>query len=130
MKNLFLLTMFSLILVSCDRPDKPNNQQPMKKDHDSTGVNVRHRDSMNKTLFDQSESKTDKMITQKIQQAIMSDDSLSTNAKNIQIITNEGVVTLHGPVASSQEKDVIAEKIKGIQGIVRIDNQLDIANNY
>ena len=129
MRNLFLLTMLSLTLIACDRQDKPNNPPPSGHDHDNTGKNIRDRDSMTKTPLDQSESEADRTITQKIRQAIMSDASLSTNAKNIKIITIKGVVTLRGPVASSQEKDAIARKANDIQGIVKVDNQLEVTRN-
>lgn len=135
MKNFSLtmlsLTIFSLTLISCDRHDKPNNPPPSGPDYDNTEKNVRDRDSLTKTPFDQSESETDRTITQKIRQAIMADDSLSTNAKNIKIITIKGVVKLRGPVASPQEKDAIAKKVHDVQGIVKVDNQLEVTrNNY
>ncbi|MBA2727235.1 MAG: BON domain-containing protein [Parachlamydiaceae bacterium] len=125
MQKLFLMTMLSLTLIACDSQDKPKNTPQSGEDYDNTGKNIRDRDSMVKTPLDQSESEADRTITQKIRQALMSDDSLSTNAKNIKIITINGVVTLRGPVANPQEKEVIARKVNGVQGIVRVDNQLE-----
>ena len=129
MKNFFLMTMFSLTLIACDRQDKPTNPPPSEQDSDNTGKNIRDRDSMTKTPLDQSESEADRKITQKIRQAIMSDSALSTNAKNIKIITINGVVTLRGPVSSSLEKDVIVKKVNDVQGIVKVDNQLEVTRN-
>lgn len=131
MKVLFLMAMLSLTLTACDRQDKPNNPPPSGQDYDNTGKNVRDRDSMTKTPLDQSENEADRTITQKIRQSIMADGSLSTNAKNIKIITIQGVVTLRGPVASSEEKGAILEKVKNIRGIVKVDNQLEVTrSNY
>jgi hyperosmotically inducible protein len=139
MKKIFSMMVLSLALIACDRQDKPNNpstdghnyNSEHNYNNDNTGKNVRDRDSITKTPLDQSESEADRTITQKIRQAIMSDSALSTNAKNIKIITINGVVTLRGPVASSQEKDAIARKINGIQGIVKVENQLEVArSNY
>lgn len=93
---------------------------------DNTRVNVRDRDSSALTPFDQSESKADLNVTQKIRQAIMADSTLSTNAKNIKIITINGVVTLRGPVANTREKDNIANKVSSVNGVKRVDNQLEI----
>lgn len=132
MKNFLLMTTLSLTLVACERQDKPNNNPPVSEkdyDYDNTEHNVRDRDSNAKTPFDQSESSADLTITQKIRQAIMSDSSLSTNAKNIKIITNKGVVTLRGPVSSSNEKDAIAKKVKDVQGIVKVNNELEVTRN-
>lgn len=128
--------MLSLTLMGCDRHDTPNhphNPNPPlgEVDFDNTRNNVRDRDAMAKTPFDQLENETDRTITQKIRQAIMADGALSMNAKNIKIITINGVVTLRGPVASSQEKDMIARKVKAVQGITQVDNQLEVTrNNY
>lgn len=132
MKRCLLLIILSLTLISCDRPNNPANpSQRSEQDYDNTGKNIRDREPMAKTPLDQSESETDRRITQKIRQAIMSDKAFSTNAKNIKIITIKGVVTLRGPVASSQEKDAIASKANDVQGIERVDNQLEVTrSNY
>ena len=121
--------MLSLTMIACDRQDKPTNPPQSAVDNDNTGKNVRDRDSVTKTPLDQSESEADRALTQKIRQSIVSDSALSTNAKNIKIVTINGVVTLRGPVASSQEKDAIAKKVSDIQGIVKVDNQLEITRN-
>ncbi|MBA3815712.1 MAG: BON domain-containing protein [Parachlamydiaceae bacterium] len=130
MKKIFLVTMLSLTLMACDRHEKPINTDPVGQDYDNTGVNVRDRDSMTKTPLDQSESESDRTITQRIRKAIMADGSLSTNAKNIKIITNKGVVTLRGPVASVEEKDAVARKLENIQGIGRVENQIEVTQRH
>jgi hyperosmotically inducible protein len=129
MVKILLLTVFSLILIACNRNDRPNTLSQTELDSDNTGINIRDRDSMAKTPFDQSESEADRTITQKIRQALMADNSLSTNAKNIKIITNDGVVTLRGPVANARENDAILRKINAIRGIERVDNQLETAGS-
>jgi osmotically-inducible protein OsmY len=133
MKKILLMTMLSLTLIACDRQDRPNHPSPSEQDYnnDNTGKNIRDRNSVTKTPLDQSESQEDRRITQKIRQAIISDSALSTNAKNIKIVTIKGVVTLRGPVAGSQEKDAIARKANDVQGIVKVDNQLEVTrSNY
>jgi hyperosmotically inducible periplasmic protein len=129
MKKIVLMTILSLTLVACDRDDKPNNPPANGQDYDNTGRNVRDRDSRAITPFDQSESSADRTITQNIRQAIMDDGALSTNAKNIKIITIKGVVTLRGPVDSAQEKNAILRKVNNVQGIVSVDNQLEITRS-
>jgi osmotically-inducible protein OsmY len=56
----------------------------------------------------------------------VADDSLSMIAKNIKIITIDGVVTLRGPVQNPREKEIIEAKAQQIAGIDRIDNQLEV----
>jgi osmotically-inducible protein OsmY len=48
-------------------------------------------------------------------------------AKNVKIITNEGVVTLRGPVKTSEEKAQIAAIAQRVAGVKRVDNQLELA---
>lgn len=129
MTKFLLMSMLALTFFSCDRQTRPNAVATGDYDSDNTGRNVRDRDYDTKTSFDQSESTADRTITQRIRQALIADDSLSTNAKNIKIITINGVVTLRGPVASFQEKDAIAQKINNIDGIAKLDNQLEITRN-
>lgn len=103
------------------------NRYDTRMDMDNTGMNARGT----MTPSDQSESQMDRTITQQIRRTIMADDSLSMNAKNIKIITINGVVTLRGPVANSQEKDNIARKVQNLPGVTRVDNQLEITrSNY
>jgi hyperosmotically inducible periplasmic protein len=93
---------------------------------DNTGRNVRDRGGVTLTPGDQSESEADRTLTQEIRKAVVDDDSLSTLAKNIKIITVDGVVTLRGPVQSPQEKKTIETKVQQIAGIAKIDNQLEV----
>jgi hyperosmotically inducible periplasmic protein len=94
---------------------------------DDTGRNNRDSDGATLTADRQSNSKADVEITRQIRRAIVKDDSLSTDAHNVKIITSGGVVTLRGPVASSEEKMAVAKKVEKINGVRRVDNQLEIA---
>jgi osmotically-inducible protein OsmY len=96
---------------------------------DNTGTNVRDRDDQTLTPFDQSESEVDRSLTQRIRQAVVADDALSTNAKNVKIITVNGRVTLRGPVKSEQEKAAIAAKAQQIAGADNVENQLEITGD-
>ena len=90
--------------------------------------NERDRNNATKTPGDQSESEADRTISQNIRKAVTADDSLSTNGKNVKIITVDGVVTLRGPVKSEAEKTNIESKAKQIAGVKNVENQLEIAN--
>jgi hyperosmotically inducible periplasmic protein len=94
---------------------------------DDTGRNSRDSDGATLTADRQSNSKADVEITRQIRRAIVKDDSLSTDAHNVKIITSGGVVTLRGPVASSEEKMAVAKKAEKINGVSKVDNQLEIA---
>ena len=93
---------------------------------DNTGRNVRDRGGATLTPGDQSENEADRTLTQQIRRAVVDDDSLSTTAKNIKIITVDGVVTLRGPVQNPREKEIIEAKAQQIAGADKIDNQLEV----
>jgi osmotically-inducible protein OsmY len=93
---------------------------------DNTGRNVRDRGGDTLTPGNQSENKADRTLTQQIRKALMADKSLSTNAKNIKIITTNGVVTLRGPVNTPQEKATIEAKAQSIAGANNVDDQLEV----
>jgi osmotically-inducible protein OsmY len=126
---LFSLTLFALggfvgTAIPTERTADPSAQTAP----DNTGRNVRDRSGATLTPGDQSESETDRTLTQQIRQAVVADDSLSMLAKNIKIITIDGIVTLRGPVQSPLERERIEAKAQQIAGIDRIDNQLEVKN--
>jgi hyperosmotically inducible protein len=93
---------------------------------DNTKVNERDRNDGTLTAMDQGNGEQDVKITQQIRQAVMDDDSLSFNAKNVKIITIDGKVTLRGPVANSKERTTIGAAAKKVAGGARVDNQLEV----
>jgi hyperosmotically inducible protein len=116
-RQFFILSSICLLLTACEQ-----NRT------DNTARNARDRGAT-VTPGDQSENDADRSITQKVRQAIMEDDSLSTNAKNVKIMTTNGVVTLRGIVNSEREKNVIGQKAKAVSGVRNVDNQLEIARD-
>jgi hyperosmotically inducible periplasmic protein len=93
---------------------------------DNTKRNSSEQNKDTETSEKQSNSKDDLALTQKVRQAIMKDDSLSMNAKNVKIIAQDGKITLKGPVDSQQEKDTIGSQAGGIAGKDKVDNQLEV----
>jgi hyperosmotically inducible periplasmic protein len=118
-KRVFLSMMVSIVLIACERQDQQGS--PSSTDQEETG-------SASNTTG-QPESDSDRAVTQKIRKMLMSDDSLSTNGKNVKVTTAEGVVTLSGPVDSAKEKEDIARKINNIQGVRKVDNQLQVTGS-
>jgi len=78
------------------------------------------------TPFDQGEDATDVRITADIRRSIMTDKGMSMDAQNVKIITNNGVTTLRGQVDSDAEKQAIEAKAKAVNGVVRVDDQLEV----
>ena len=94
---------------------------------DNTGKNVRDRSDAAVTPTDQAENEADRTLTHRIRQAVVDDDSLSTNAKNVKIISQSGAVTLRGPVKNEEERKKIVSKAQQIAGEKNVHNQLKIA---
>lgn len=92
---------------------------------DNTEINIRDRNDQTLTPLDQSNTKTDISITQAIRQSIMKQD-FSSDAKNIKIITQNGEVTLRGPVNNSAEAEKITALAKAVPGIKSLHNQLEV----
>ena len=96
-------------------------------DPDNTGVNVRDRDGKTLTAGDQAKgSRSDVEITREIRQQIVKDDSFSSSAKNVKIITKNGMVALRGPVASADESSKIASIAKNCAGVKNVNNSLEV----
>ena len=123
------MLLFAAVLAGCSK-DRSEDKQVSQTavEPDNSGRNVRDRDNQTKTSGDQAENEADRTISQNIRAAITADDSLSTNGKNVKIITSDGTVTLRGPVKSDQEKAQIEAKAKQIAGVKKVDNQLEIAS--
>jgi hyperosmotically inducible protein len=69
---------------------------------------------------------SDRAITQKIRAEIMKDKSLSTYAHNVKIITQDGKVTLKGPVRTGDEKSAIEAKANAIAGDGNVTSQIEV----
>jgi osmotically-inducible protein OsmY len=63
---------------------------------------------------------------QKIRKAVMDEKSLSTYAHNVKIISQDGKVTLKGPVRSAEEKETIAQKAVEVAGAGNVTNDLTV----
>lgn len=123
----FFLTLFALGgFAGMANPGEGATASSAQTAPDNTGRNVRDRGDVTLTPGDQSESAADRTVTQQLRKAVVADDSLSTMAKNVKIITIDGVVTLRGPVQNPREKEIIEAKAQQIPGIHKIDNQLEI----
>jgi osmotically-inducible protein OsmY len=83
---------------------------------DNTKMNERDRNQAATTADQQSNEKTDRDITQQVRKALINDKSLSSYAHNVKIVTQNGVVTLKGPVRSDEEKNAIEAKAAEVSG--------------
>jgi hyperosmotically inducible periplasmic protein len=102
---------------------EPNGKAPAA---DNTKVNERDREKNEPTADQQKANRSDQDITQQIRQSIMKDESLSTYAHNVKVISQDGMVILKGPVRSEDEKSAIEAKAVEVVGKDKVTNQLEV----
>jgi len=96
---------------------------------DNTAINQRDQNANEATADRQKENRSERDITQRIRKGIMLDKSLSTYAHNVKIVTQNGQVTLKGPVRSEDEKRAVEAKAAEVVGENKVTSQLDIKPN-
>lgn len=104
---------------------RPSDSVPVQ-DRDNTVINERDRQDNAKTPIDQNENQRDIDITAKIRKRVV-DTKMSTDAHNVKIITQDGKVTLRGPVASPDEKANIEKIAREVAGDDNVVSQLEVA---
>ena len=103
--------------------DSSAQQQPAP---DNTKTNQRDRNKAEPTADQQKENQPDREIARKIRRSIVEDKTLSTYAHNVKIITQDGMVTLKGPVRSDEEKTAVEAKAAEIAGADKVTSQLEV----
>lgn len=94
---------------------------------DNTAVNKRDRSPGAATADQQKMNATDRNLAAKIRRSIMADKSLSTYAHNVKIISQDGTVTIKGPVRSDDEAKSIVSKAVGVTNSAdKVVNQMTV----
>jgi len=94
---------------------------------DNTAVNKRDQNPGEATADQQKMNPADRALTAKIRKAVMADKSLSTYAHNVKIISQDGIVTLKGPVRSADEvKSIMAKATEGTGSSDKVVNQMSV----
>jgi osmotically-inducible protein OsmY len=93
---------------------------------DNTKVNKRDRSKTAPTADQAKNAVNDRDIMQKIRKSVMDDKSLSTYAHNVKIISQNGKVTLKGPVRSEEEKNTIEKAATDVAGAGNVTDQITI----
>jgi len=94
---------------------------------DNTAVNKRDRNPDEAAADQQKMNKADRALTARIREALMADKNLSTYAHNVKIISQDGTVTLKGPVRSDDEvKSIMAKAIEGTGSADKVINQMSV----
>lgn len=126
MKTRTALTAFFVVflLAACSRSE--NKSETSTSPSDNRSATAPATTAPGTTASDQPENEADRKIVQEIRQAVTNDDSLSTSAKNVTIVSQNGNVTLRGNVKDSTEKEKVAAKAQQVAGVAKVDNQLTV----
>jgi osmotically-inducible protein OsmY len=93
---------------------------------DNTKTNKRDRSPGAVTADQQKMNSADRELSKKIRQAIIADKSLSTYAHNVKIVSQDGIVTLKGPVHSDAEKTTIEAKAAEVAGADKVKSEISV----
>jgi hyperosmotically inducible periplasmic protein len=94
---------------------------------DNTAVNKRDQNPGEATADQQKMNAADRALTAKVRKAVIADKSLSTYAHNVKIISQDGTVTLKGPVRSDDEvKSIIAKATEVAGSPDKVVNQMSV----
>ncbi|XZE19720.1 BON domain-containing protein [Pirellulaceae bacterium SH449] len=122
MKYTSILLVFGMAVTGCE------NVMQTPPNSDNSAVNQRDRSSSAKTPLDQNENQKDIDITANIRKQVVA-TKMSINAQNVKIMTQNGQVTLRGPVATLDEKAQIETIARKIAGETKVDSQLEVAKS-
>jgi len=120
-----LIVMAFMVAGSMTRSQAQNTEQ-QGTSPDNTKMNAQDRDKASPTADQQKDNRSDREITQQIRQSLVKDKSLSTYGHNVKIITQNGQVTLKGPVRSDDEKKAIEAKATEVAGENKVSSELNI----
>ncbi len=102
MKNILSVIALCLLSASC-------NQSPSATDYAK-------------------EQSADSVITIKVKEAILTDNSLSPSNRFVSVTTTHGVVVLTGNVSSKEQIEKIVRKAKSVSGVKKVDNQIVLSD--
>ena len=115
-----------LLLSPSVVPSRAQSTPPQVKP-DNTKVNKRDQNPGEATADQQKMNATDRALTAKIRKAVIADKALSTYAHNVKIISQDGTVTLKGPVHSDAELNSIMAKATEVVGSAdKVINQMSV----
>jgi osmotically-inducible protein OsmY len=109
---LFVLASHPSTLAQSASQTAPDNSKQNKNQQD--------------TADNQTNAKSDRLITAQIRKAIVGDKTLSTYGHNVKIITVNGAVTLKGPVSSEAEKQKVVADATAVVASDKLTDQLTI----
>lgn len=120
----FVLT--GSLLLACAAFVVAQDQPTQSPATDNTKINQRDRNPNEPTADQQQNNRSDRDLTQQIRKAIQGDKDFSSYAHNVKVITQNGQVTLKGPVRSEEEKRAVESKAAEVAGEGKVTSELTV----
>jgi len=102
----------------------PSMSEPSGTSSDREPMNTSQSGEANKA--DRATTQADHALNQRIRQALSSDSTLAATAQKIQLESDNGNVTLHGAVATSEQEEGIVAKVSQVAGVKKVNTQLKV----
>lgn len=108
-KYFILLSTLCLVLTSCEHEKKAGDKNAMM-------------------TMTPAQEEADRALAGRVQDVLIREEVLADPAKKIDIVIIDGAVILKGPVKNEEIKQAIEKKIKSVQGVKNVENQLHVNN--
>jgi len=123
-----LVSSFALLAAGCDRTPKEEDRTAGETIDQTTADARNQANEMGGTLENKAEQAgqaiDDATITASVKGKYLVDDTLK--GLQISVDTDQGVVMLTGSVQNEAAKELATQIAQGVEGVVRVDNQLTI----
>ena len=115
--NALIVASAAIVLTCSTNGVLAQSQEPDNSDQNK---------AQTQTADDQTNTKSDRVLTADVRKAIVADSNLSTYAHNVKIIAHNGHVTLMGPVKSNEEKQQVMTDAASAVSAENISNELTV----
>lgn len=107
-----------------DMRDDPGMRDPGMTDPGMTDPGMRDPDPNRQREPGATGAPTDQQLTERVRQAIRDDADLAAKVQNLEVMASSGAVTITGTVASQEDKDAIGRKLRDLDGVKTLTNDL------
>jgi osmotically-inducible protein OsmY len=73
-------------------------------------------------------NESDRILAEKVQDALRRDAEVSSAAQGVQVYAKDGEVILQGAVGTQQDKAALESKAQQVAGVTRVSNQLTVTS--
>jgi len=122
----YITTYATVLTLSLCAASAGAQSTPSQDRQDNTRINQRDRNPGEATADQQKADPAGRDLTSKIRKAIVDDKTLSTYAHNVKVISQNGTVTLKGPVRSDSEMKAILAKAQDMAGADKVVNEMSV----